>query len=235
MDKYKALQDSVCFQCLISLGGIVDSQPAQVNHSTDCIEVLHDGKPVCIHCNIDIDHVLKNELFGSLPQCPPYCVGPVQKDLGVSKIDEHGILEFMKNRLSEGTGALIDTRRSELHIKGSIPGAINIPYTVFYMRSDSAELEAVLNGLGVERIDHWVVAASGGRGKGSALAAPDHYERDYDFAKELVVWGGGPMDSAASLAVTGLLGLGYPAEKISYYHGGLQFWRAFGLNVVTSA
>lgn len=234
MDKYKALQDSVCFQCLISLGGVIDSPPAQVNHSTDCVEVLHDGIPVYIHYNIDIDHALNHALFGSLPQCPAYCVGPVQKDLGVSRIDEHGIFEFMKNRLSEGTGALIDTRRSELHIKGTIPGAINIPYTVFHLRSDSAELEAVLNGLGVERING-VVAASGGGGKGSALAVTDHYERDYDFAKELVVWGAGPMDSAASLAVTGLLGLGYPAGKISYYHGGLQFWRAFGLNVVTSA
>ncbi|MCP4408458.1 MAG: rhodanese-like domain-containing protein [Gammaproteobacteria bacterium] len=234
MDKYKALQDSVCFQCLISLGAGVDSQPGPVNYSTDCIEVLHDGKPVCIPCNIDTDHILKKEFFDSLPQCPPSCVGPVKKDLGVSTIDEQGILEFMENRLSEDTGALVDTRRSELHLKGSIPGAINIPYTVFHMRSDSIELDSALNELGVERIADWAVAASGGGGKNSALAVPENYERDYEFAKELVVWSGGPMDSSATLAIMGLLDLGYPAERISYYHGGLQFWRAFGLNVVLS-
>ncbi|MGD8572392.1 MAG: rhodanese-like domain-containing protein, partial [Gammaproteobacteria bacterium] len=33
-------------------------------------------------------------------------------------------------------------------------------------------------------------------------------------------------------AIKGLLKLGYPAEKISYYRGGMQSWQMLGLTVV---
>ena len=57
---------------------------------------------------------------------------------------------------------------------------------------------------------------------------------DWDFsaAKDLVIWCNGPACGQSPRAIRGLLELGYPGDKISYYRGGMQMWQLWGLTTV---
>lgn len=56
---------------------------------------------------------------------------------------------------------------------------------------------------------------------------------DFSQAKSLVLWCNGPWCGQSPTAIKGLIGQGYPANKIRYYRGGMQLWRVFGLPVVS--
>jgi rhodanese-related sulfurtransferase len=55
---------------------------------------------------------------------------------------------------------------------------------------------------------------------------------DFSNAKSVVLWCNGPWCGQSPSAIQGMLQLGYPAEKIRYYRGGLQLWLLFGMPVV---
>jgi hypothetical protein len=52
------------------------------------------------------------------------------------------------------------------------------------------------------------------------------------MAKDLVLWCNGPACGQSPRAIRGLLDVGYPGEKISYYRGGMQMWQLWGLTTV---
>jgi len=47
-----------------------------------------------------------------------------------------------------------------------------------------------------------------------------------------MLWCNGPWCGQSPHAIRGLLDLGYPAEKLYYYRGGMQAWQSLGLTVV---
>jgi len=51
-------------------------------------------------------------------------------------------------------------------------------------------------------------------------------------AKELLLWCNGPWCGQSPRAIRALLDVGYPAEKLSYYRGGMQMWQSLGLTTV---
>jgi hypothetical protein len=58
------------------------------------------------------------------------------------------------------------------------------------------------------------------------------FEGSLNFADALplMVFDDGPSTTDAPNLINSLLALGYPAEKISYYRGGMLVWTALGLN-----
>ena len=57
-------------------------------------------------------------------------------------------------------------------------------------------------------------------------------EWDFTSAKKLILWCNGMWCGQSPRAIQGLLELGYPAEKILYYRGGMQVWQSLGLTVI---
>ena len=55
---------------------------------------------------------------------------------------------------------------------------------------------------------------------------------DFFDAKTLVLWCNGPWCGQSPAAIRGLIQIGYPAEKLLYYRGGLQSWLMLGFNIV---
>ena len=55
---------------------------------------------------------------------------------------------------------------------------------------------------------------------------------DFTDAKELLIWCNGPWCGQSPRAIKGLLSLGYPAEKLYYYRGGMQMWQSLGLTTI---
>ena len=61
---------------------------------------------------------------------------------------------------------------------------------------------------------------------------PDFDGWDCSEAAEVALFCNGPWCGQSPTAIRAMLGAGYPAEKISYYRGGMQLWRVLGLPVV---
>ena len=56
---------------------------------------------------------------------------------------------------------------------------------------------------------------------------------DFSGAKDLLLWCNGMSGGQTPRAIKGLLKLGYPAEKIKWYRGGMQSWSVLGFTTVT--
>ncbi|MBT3054551.1 MAG: rhodanese-like domain-containing protein [Candidatus Thiodiazotropha sp. (ex Codakia orbicularis)] len=176
--------------------------------------VKHAGKELMIRRNQDTDALLEFDFARTSRPCPPFCAQPIQVTDGVNTIGEVELIAFMKTALNEGSGLLIDARTRDWHERGTIPGSINVPFT--HLNPDQGADEITLE-------ESLILFGATMKGK----------NRDFTEAKTLVLWCNGPWCGQSPTAIRGLLSIGYPAEKLYYYRGGMQLWQVFGLPVVT--
>ena len=129
--------------------------------------------------------------------CPNFCIQPMSPAEGVSTIGELELLDA----LVDPEVTVVDSRTPDWYLQGTIPGAVNIPYT-----------EAVdrLGELGCEvDFDGW----------------------DCEGARRVALFCNGLWCGQSPEAIRRMIEAGYPAERISYYRGGMQSWRVLGLTV----
>ena len=195
--------------------------------------VTHEGWSVKIERIQDPDYVLRGYFAKTARKCPPFCIQPIDVSPEVGTIGELELFSFMENDLRRGSGVLIDARTSAWHKKGTIPGSINYPFTMFNKGPNDPEIIALFQKWGAKP-----------RTTGSFI---DQLMEDWGFtdttyltemwdftnAKSLVLWCNGPTCGQSPRAINSLLKLGYPADKIFYYRGGMQMWQLFGLTTVT--
>ncbi len=104
--------------------------------------------------------------------------------------------------LEDPDAVLVDSRVRKWYKDGTIPGAHHIPYTEIADRLDELGCEPDFDG--------WVC----------------------DNAKPVTLFCNGPWCGQSPTAIRAMINAGYPAERISYYRGGMQVWRMLGLTVV---
>lgn len=128
-------------------------------------------------------------------------------------VDTYGELEvlaFLKELQNDNSMLLVDGRKEEWYDYRTIPGAINMPFHHFKERkSFEFEFEHALRILGV------II------NKDETL--------DFNKAKTIVVFCNGPWCSQSVAMIEALIDIGYPAEKINWYRGGMQTWLAAGM------
>lgn len=156
----------------------------------------------------DKENVISGTFAKTSRSCPPFCIHPMKAAEGVETVGELEIMDFLTQKVSEGTGLLVDARIPEWHKKGTIPGSVNIPFTLF--SSKNPYLDDLLAVLGAKR------------------AGQDGWE--FSEAKELLMFCNGPWCDQSPRAIKGLLEIGYPADKLYYYRGGMQNWSLLGLS-----
>ena len=129
--------------------------------------------------------------------CPPFCIQPMTPAKGVRTIGELELLEM----LQDASATVIDSRTPDWFVAGSIPGAVNMPYT---------EMVDHLGELGCEiDFDGW----------------------ECENAQPVALFCNGPWCGQSPTAIRRMIEAGFPADKISYYRGGMQVWRMLGLTV----
>ncbi len=196
------------------------------------LHVIHEGRSVKVQRVQDPDYVLKGYFAKTARKCPPFCIQPVAPAPGVATIGELELFEFMETSLRDGTGVLIDARTLSWYRKGTIPGSVNFPFSLFGKGADDPGVIQALKAFGakergevgaVERVlEDWGWAD-----------ATDKTERwDFTAAKDLVLWCNGPSCGQSPRAIRALVDLGYPEDKIMYYRGGMQMWQLWGLTTV---
>lgn len=156
-----------------------------------------DG-PVDIMRNQDQNAVIEPAFAKTSRNCPPFCVQPMIPAAGVNPAGELEVIGFLANK----SAIVIDARTPDWHLKGTIPGSVNIPFT---------EVSSQLGELGCKN----------GGGSWDCLAA-----------KDVCLYSNGPWCGQSTTAIEAMIREGFPADKIHYYRGGIQDWKILGLNTV---
>jgi len=135
---------------------------------------------------------------------------PMQLHEDIMTYGELEVLAFMKQMQTDDSMMLIDGRKQDWYDYRTIPGAINMPFHHFKEReSFEFEFEHALRMLGVKiQMDETL---------------------DFTHVKTIVVFCNGPWCNQSVAMIEALLEIGYPAEKISWYRGGMQTWLAAGM------
>ncbi len=168
------------------------------------------GKPIKIQRIQDTNHKLQNSYVKTSRPCPPFCVQPFEPIDGIKTYGEYELIEFLKKDVNNNTGVVVDARLPKWYKHGTIPGAINLPFTLLNPDVSKSYLEKILPLLGAKKKgDGW----------------------DFKNAQKLVVFDNGPWCQQATRAMKHLITIGYPKDKIKYYRGGMQYWQILGLTV----
>ena len=157
------------------------------------------------------DAVIPDAFAKTSRPCPPFCIQPMVAAPGVETLGELELLAFLEQDVQEGKGALIDARVETWYQGGTIPGSINLAFNLFENPESNPFLVPVLQLLGGQQ-------ASNGTW-------------NFSNAKDLALFCNGPWCGQSPRAIRNLMSVGYPAEKIRYYRGGMQAWLALGLSV----
>jgi rhodanese-related sulfurtransferase len=195
------------------------------------LHVIHEGRSVKVQRVQDPNYELKGYFAKTARKCPPFCIQPEQVAPGVATIGEVEMFDFMVHELRDNQGLLIDARTAEWFQRGTIPGSINMPFTLFDDVT-SPEMGEVLEIFGAKRrVD---VSAFSRKLEEMGLMDSNMKTELWDFthAKKLVLWCNGPACGQSPRAIEGLLKAGYPPEKVIYYRGGMQMWQLWGLTTV---
>lgn len=152
-----------------------------------------------------------NPLFETTNRGTPQ---PIVLAPGVETLGEIEFIEYMKKAQTDETIAIIDSRKPGWHAKLRIPGSVNVPFTNFDSKNTSIEMMEDEMGV-VEKEDGTL---------------------DFSNAKTLVLYCNGywcaQTPGMVKNAEFSLIKMGYPAEKIKYYRGGMQAWVSLGFTVV---
>ena len=171
--------------------------------------VMPDGT-LTIERNQDTDHRLDSEFTKTSRPCPPFCIHPMSAGEGVATVGELEVMDFLETKVAKGSGLLIDSRVPDWYAKGTIPGAVNVPFTT--LETTNPYRDEILKALGARKTgDAW----------------------DFSQALSLMLFCNGPWCDQSPRAIRNLTDVGYPANKLSYYRGGMQLWLLLGLTTKT--
>jgi len=235
--KAKALGFVVALACLA--GPLAMAMDVKLTDYMAYVDVQHAGKLVRVQRIQDQENILNDGFAKTSRKCPPFCIQPMSVAPGVATVGEAEIFRFMDRQIAAGTGMIIDARTPSWYEKGTIPGSVNIPFTQFGGNENDPETITALEKVGGVRRGEvgWIQ-----RGFEKLLAALGFFNArlktdkwDFSNAKEIVLWCNGPWCGQSPRAIRSLLDHGFPAEKISYYRGGMQMWKILGLTVVVPA
>lgn len=182
----------------------------KITAELEFIEVQHGGETVRIEREQDTENRLTNSFSKTSRVCPPFCIQPIKLLDKVTTVGELEVIDFLDNQVKTGEGLLIDSRMPEWHQKGTIPGAVNIPFTILSKGLDSKHIVRIIELLG----------ATNKSGKW-----------DFSNVRDLMLFCNGPWCGQSTQAINNLAKIGYPEEKMFWFRGGMQSWQQIGLTV----
>ena len=187
----------------LTFAALATTADADVRITKDMPSVIveTDNGPVEISRIQDQENEIDGEWARTSRPCPNFCIQPNSPAEGVSTIGELELIAM----LQDPDALVLDSRTPDWFEGGTIPGAINIPYT--YLLDN-------LGQLGCE---------------------PDFDGWDCSEAKSVALFCNGIWCGQSPTAIRNMIDAGYPANRISYYRGVMQVWRMLGLTVTGNA
>lgn len=190
------------------------AEPVGITPEISSVEVIHKGKPVLIERNQDNKNTIVADYALTSRPCPPFCIRPIELAPGVQTVGELEMLDFLVQAGKADSKILvIDSRTPDWVAKGTIPGSVNIPWTL--LKEDTSD-PITIAGILEERFG----------------AIDEDGLWNFSEVKTLVLFCNGMWCGQSPRNIMTLIKYGYPANKIKWYRGGMQNWQALGLTTV---
>jgi rhodanese-related sulfurtransferase len=199
----------------LSAVGVAEELAVGISPNLKKLSGTIDGKTVTIQRNQDQKATVNPAFAKTSRKCPPFCIQPASLSPGVETLGELEVIEYIR-RMIEGDNSilLIDSRTPDWVARGTIPGAINIPWSKLNPArgADPISIGDIMTGLfgATESEGLW----------------------DYSNVKTLVLFCNGMWCGQSPNNIRNLLKFGYPADKIKWYRGGMQDWEILGLSTI---
>lgn len=178
------------------------------------VEVLHQGEKVMITRRQDPSSTVNPAYAKTARDCPPFCIQPIRIAPGVETIGELELLDYLARAADPANRMLvIDSRTPDWVANGTIPGAVNIPWTRLSPSAGADPFDIA------EIFEHQF----------GAIAQEGFW--NFSNARTLVLFCNGNWCGQSPTNIRTLLNFGYPAHKIKWYRGGMQAWESLGLTV----
>ena len=192
-----------------------DSIAVKITPDLESVDVMHGGQAVTIMRNQDEKNTVNPAFAKTSRKCPPFCIQPSSLAPGVETIGEAEVIDYAK-RMSDGDDSivLIDSRTPDWVGRGTIPGAMNVPWTKLNPAkgADPISIAEIME-------DVFGVVSNEGL-------------MDFSNCKTAVLFCNGMWCGQSPNNIANLLKFGYPAHKIKWYRGGMQDWEILGLTTV---
>jgi rhodanese-related sulfurtransferase len=186
-----------------------------ITRSMDKFEGTLDGKPIVIMREQNQSNTVTPAFAKTSRRCPPFCIQPGSLGDGVETIGELEVIDYIR-RMTEGDKSvmLIDSRTPDWVARGTIPGAVNIPWTKLSVGRGADPLTITE-----------ILTTQFGASEMQGLW-------DFSDAKTLVFFCNGMWCGQSPQNIKTLQRLGYPSSRIKWYRGGMQDWEILGLSTV---
>ncbi len=182
---------------VLAAGSAFAQAEVGITKDMSSVTVETNAGPFTIERIQDTQNEITGEWALTSRPCPDFCIQPHSPAEGVHTIGELELIEMLK----DPEAIVVDSRTSDWFEGGTIPGAINIPYT--FILDDLVQL-------GCE---------------------PDFDGWDCEGAKQVALFCNGIWCGQSPTAIRNMIAAGFPADHIYYYRGGMQVWRSLGLTV----
>jgi len=205
-----AMAASLVFSAAVSAG-----KPVGIAKGLMDVSVKHNGDDVKISRNQDNANTVNPAFAKTSRPCPPFCIQPAVLAPGVETIAEREVIDYIA-RMSGGDDSIlvVDSRTPDWVTKGTIPGAVNLPWT----KLNPAKGADPISILEIMEENFNVTENEG--------------LLNFSNAKTLVMFCNGMWCGQSPNNILNLLKFGYPADKIKWYRGGMQDWEILGLTTV---
>ena len=205
---------STAMTALLALPALGSAEMAvKITRDMDKLSFKHNGKDYTIQRNQDQKNTVNPAFAKTSRKCPPFCIQPSTLAPGVETIAETEVIDYIK-RMTSGDDSIvvIDSRTPDWVTKGTIPGAINVPWTRLNPAKGADPItigEIMEDTFGASQLEGlW----------------------DFSNARTVVMFCNGMWCGQSPNNIKNLLKFGYPAHKIKWYRGGMQDWEILGLS-----
>ena len=209
-----------------------ENKPVGITPDLMSVTVTHNGSAVEIKRNQDNSNTVIPAFAKTSRHCPPFCIQPMSLAEGVETLGELELLDYAAQmEAGDKNIMLIDSRTPDWVAKGTIPSAVNVPWTQL-VPAKGATTEGI-TGVMVDQFNVKVAEGADEIAIDDAIANNAVSEVfDYSNAKTLVLFCNGMWCGQSPASIKTLLKYGYPAEKIKWYRDGMQSWEILGFNTV---
>lgn len=189
-----------------------EGMKVKITPEMESATITINGVTHTIQRNQDAANTVNPDFAKTSRKCPPFCIKEISLGGGVETIGELEVIDYLQ-KISAGDNSVlvIDNRTPDWVEKGTIPGAINVPFTKLRESADPFERDDTLKMFGATETDSgW----------------------NFSNAKTLILFCNGMWCGQSPAGIAGLRKMGYPASKIKWYRGGMQDWEVLGLTTV---
>lgn len=192
-----------------------EQKPVGITPDIMSVTLNIDGMQLDVMRNQDNNATVNPAFAKTSRPCPPFCIQPSTLAVGVETIGEVELIDYAKQmNMGDEDIIVIDSRTPDWVARGTVPTAMNVPWTSLNPAKGATPLE-------IAEILEDVFNVTESEGL-----------FDFSNCRTAVLFCNGMWCGQSPNNIKNLLRLGYPAHKIKWYRGGMQDWEILGLTTI---